>query len=43
MSYLDHFKKHTVVVCDTGDFESKQFTLPRIFDIVRIKKAFFFS
>jgi transaldolase len=24
MSYLDHFKKHTIVVCDTGDFESIQ-------------------
>jgi hypothetical protein len=24
MSYLDEFKKHTVVVCDTGDFEGLQ-------------------
>jgi len=22
MSFLEHFKKHTVVVCDTGDFET---------------------
>ena len=26
MSFLEKFKKHTVVVADTGDFECKQFS-----------------